>query len=183
MSKSENKARISIRKLDNDNIVLHDDKSEYSKEFQVKIQHFYLIIFTKNNRCYSKFMDGEKTIRKLSTKPKYLNLKFIIAICPKKYSIPQKLISLSKTNHPRIFVNVNAASLDVYKGVKISTELSVIKYKDSVKLEEDSEFSYKSTFCTEGTETKKTCKNDFGICRRTFWRKYFVKTRIGCLVF
>ena len=80
----------------------------------------------------------------------------------------EKLISLSKTNHPRIFVNVNAASLDVYKGVKISTELSVREYKDSVKLEEDSEFSCKSTFCTEGTETKKTCKNDFGICQDEF---------------
>jgi hypothetical protein len=33
---------------------------------------------------------------------------------------------------------------------------------------QDSEFSYKSTFCTEGTETKKTCKNDFGICQDEF---------------
>ena len=148
MSKSENKARISVRKLDNDNIVLHDDKSEYSKEFQVKIQRFYLIIFTKNNRCYSKFMDGEKTIRKLLTKPKYLNLKFIIAICPKKYSITQKLISLSndKLKNKRLNMIKTWNHVQCLKNFLKYHELSIedIRYH-YWKLELMSELNTKST--------------------------------------
>lgn len=46
------------------------------------------------------------------------------------------LISLAKTEVPRIFVNVNAPSLDSYKGVKYCQSLCVRDYGDRLKIVE-----------------------------------------------
>ena len=46
----------------------------------------------------------------------------------------ETLIKLSNVSNPRIFVNVNAASLDSYKGVKFGDELCVRIYKDKINV-------------------------------------------------
>ena len=47
----------------------------------------------------------------------------------------KELASLAKTEPPRLFVNVNAASLDSYKGVKYCSELCVREYGDKLHVE------------------------------------------------
>ena len=106
--------RISVTKLDKDTLVLHDNKSSDSKPFQIKIQHFYLIIFTRSKKCYSKFINGETAIEKFLTKPRYLHLKHIIGICPKKYSLMQYFHLLSNNKYKKI-QNLKSSILDTNK--------------------------------------------------------------------
>ena len=47
------------------------------------------------------------------------------------------LISLTKLTSPRMFVNVNGASLDSYKGVKFGKSLCLREYNDSFTVKED----------------------------------------------
>lgn len=47
----------------------------------------------------------------------------------------EKLISLTKTDYPQAFVNINGLSIDSYKGVKVTDKLCFRKYGDSVKVE------------------------------------------------
>ena len=58
----------------------------------------------------------------------------------------ETLKSLSSTEYPRIFVNVNGASVDEYKGVKFTDVLCVRTYGDKIKLEdtEDGKLSHYS---------------------------------------
>lgn len=44
------------------------------------------------------------------------------------------LTSLSKTEYPRLFVNVNGASIDSYKGVKFTEKLCVREYGDTSEI-------------------------------------------------
>ena len=44
------------------------------------------------------------------------------------------LISLTNVNEPRMFVNVNGASIDKYKGVKIGKSLCTRRYHDTFKV-------------------------------------------------
>jgi len=48
----------------------------------------------------------------------------------------EKLISLSSTEYPRVFVNVNGASTDKYEGVKFTDILCVRNYGDSIKIDD-----------------------------------------------
>ena len=48
----------------------------------------------------------------------------------------ETLISLSKTDEPRMFVNVNGASVNKYKGVKFGKSLCVRQYNDKFNVEE-----------------------------------------------
>ena len=47
------------------------------------------------------------------------------------------LIKLTETEYPRLFVNVNGASLDSYKGVKYCKNLCVRDYGDTLKIVEN----------------------------------------------
>ena len=49
----------------------------------------------------------------------------------------ETLIKLSNVSNPRIFINVNAASLDSYKGVKFCDELCVRIYKDKINVTQE----------------------------------------------
>lgn len=51
----------------------------------------------------------------------------------------ETLVSLSSTEYPRVFVNVNGASLDQYKGVKYTSKLCVRKYGDGMKIVDEEE--------------------------------------------
>jgi len=56
----------------------------------------------------------------------------------------ETLVSLSSTEYPRMFVNVNGASADKYEGAKFTDVLCVRKYGDSIKLtdEDDSKHAH-----------------------------------------
>ncbi len=51
----------------------------------------------------------------------------------------EALISLASIKTPRIFVNVNGASLDSYKGVKYCKELCIRDYGDTLHVHKDNE--------------------------------------------
>lgn len=68
------------------------------------------------------------------------------------------LISLVSLDAPRIFVNVNAASLDSYKGVKTGEELCIRNYKDRIKIEDKGEFKESHLLPITGNDTySQTC--------------------------
>ena len=46
----------------------------------------------------------------------------------------ESLAALSSEKYPGTFVNINAASLDSYKGVKIANKVVVRKYKDNLEI-------------------------------------------------
>ncbi len=50
----------------------------------------------------------------------------------------KELASLARTEVPRMFVNVNGASLDSYKGVKYCKELCIREYGDKIHVEKSS---------------------------------------------
>lgn len=46
----------------------------------------------------------------------------------------EKLVALSKTESPRMFVNVNGLSIDRYKGVKFASDLCIKDYQDRINI-------------------------------------------------
>ena len=72
----------------------------------------------------------------------------------------KKLFSLAKTEPPRAFVNINALSLDSYKGAKICKDLCIRNYGDSVAAVHDKDDRYHADYvmgngntpCLPGTD-------------------------------
>ena len=75
----------------------------------------------------------------------------------------EKLISICKTDYPRMFVNVNAASLDEYKGVKFAETLCDREYNDILEVSGDEKLT--ARFKSGATETVKDSRSDYYICR------------------
>jgi len=75
----------------------------------------------------------------------------------------EKLISICKTDYPRMFVNVNAASLDEYKGVKFAEVLCDREYNDILEVSGDEKLT--ARFKSGKTETVKDIRSDYDICR------------------
>ena len=73
------------------------------------------------------------------------------------------LISLAKTDTPRIFVNVNGASVDAYKGVHLNRGLCVREYNDAIELSQkcDASDEYKSEYKPGEQFTEKLDGFDF----------------------
>lgn len=62
----------------------------------------------------------------------------------------EALVSMSKTESPRMFVNVNGLSIDKYKGCKFTTDLCIKDYRDRINVTpEDKDFKGRETFKTE----------------------------------
>jgi len=57
-----------------------------------------------------------------------------------------KLLKLAKTEVPRAFINLNALSLDSYKGVKFCRELCVRNYGDAVNAVHDKDDRYHADY-------------------------------------
>ncbi|MCR5189461.1 MAG: 5'/3'-nucleotidase SurE [Treponema sp.] len=79
----------------------------------------------------------------------------------------ENLMKLVSLEAPRIFVNVNAASLDSYKGVKLGEELCVRNYMDKIKIENKVDYSESHLLPGGGNETySPTC--DHSIIREGY---------------
>lgn len=79
----------------------------------------------------------------------------------------EALIKLTNTEGPRIFVNVNAASLDSYKGVKFGNELCARVYKDKINVVEEDGFLKSHIIPGRGVdEYSPTC--DYNIIRQGY---------------
>lgn len=82
----------------------------------------------------------------------------------------EKLVSLSQTDvkNRRTFVNINALSSDSYKGVKVSDEISLRTYKDSIEIVEEGD-ELKSIYHPGGSLSLVHFQNgDEAICRDGF---------------
>lgn len=78
----------------------------------------------------------------------------------------EKLMSLSKTEFPQVFVNVNALSLDEYKGVKLTDKINFRIYGDSVNVVNIKGNEYKTEFrCGHAEESKIDINSDLQYCR------------------
>lgn len=74
----------------------------------------------------------------------------------------ETLISLAKTDFPRIFVNVNADSLDEYKGVKFNDSLCRRHYNDSMKISKcETSDEYDSVFHCGKQVTDSSSNGDY----------------------
>lgn len=72
------------------------------------------------------------------------------------------LVSLSSTESPRMFVNVNGASVDEYKGVKYTSKLCIREYGDSLQLIEKDDGLY-AHYVMGGNPSKNYDKEADGI--------------------
>lgn len=52
----------------------------------------------------------------------------------------EQLVAMTSVEYPRVFVNVNAASLDEYKGVKVANSLCTQKYGDHLTIEDKGDY-------------------------------------------
>lgn len=77
----------------------------------------------------------------------------------------EKLIFLCSLEYPRAFVNINASSLDSYKGAKLANELCVRNYGDSIKFKKDGEKISESEIVMGQNHTEVLPETDFGISR------------------
>ena len=77
----------------------------------------------------------------------------------------EKLISLCSLEYPRSFVNINASSLDTYKGAKIANQLCVRNYGDSIKFKKEGDKVSESEIVMGANRTEKLPDTDFGISR------------------
>ena len=80
----------------------------------------------------------------------------------------EKLISLCTLEYPRSFVNINASSLDSYKGAKIANELCFRNYGDSIKFKKDGDNVSESEIVMGENHTELLPDTDFGISRNGY---------------
>lgn len=82
----------------------------------------------------------------------------------------EKLVSLSRLDSPRMFVNVNGASIDSYKGYKFTNDLCLRDYEDKIKLtaSENDINLYTSSFVPGSGETYSKENGDFRAVRDGF---------------
>ena len=77
----------------------------------------------------------------------------------------EKLLSMAKITPPRAFVNVNALSVDKYKGVVVTNKLCVRQYNDKVLAIHDGNDKYHTEFVMGHNETPDIPDTDYGICK------------------
>ena len=80
----------------------------------------------------------------------------------------EKLISLAKFDVPRAFVNVNALSIDKYKGAETASSLCVRRYNDSMKTEKLSDTEMKTRLVSAANRTENFGNDDYSVCRKEF---------------
>lgn len=80
-----------------------------------------------------------------------------------------QLIKMAKTDFPQAFVNVNALSIDEYKGVKITDKTNFRYYGDRVKIIHEKDNQYKTQFIFGGGENEIVEENtDLYYCNQGF---------------
>lgn len=80
-----------------------------------------------------------------------------------------QLIKLAKTDFPQAFVNVNALSIEKYKGVKITDKTNFRYYGDRVKIIHEKDNQYKTQFILGGGENEVVEENtDLYYCNQGF---------------
>ncbi len=77
----------------------------------------------------------------------------------------EKLLGLAKIDPPRAFVNINALSVDSYKGVKFTDKPCVRQYGDKTIVVHDKDDKYHSEFVMGNNQTELLSDTDYGICR------------------
>lgn len=75
----------------------------------------------------------------------------------------ETLIGLTSLEFPRMFVNVNGASRDSYKGVKFAEELCIRNYGDKLEIVEKGD-RFTSVFKMGDNVTTENPKSDYSIC-------------------
>lgn len=79
----------------------------------------------------------------------------------------ETLISLTRLSPPRMFVNVNGASLDKYKGVKFGKSLCIRQYNDSFNVTEENG-TFVSHFFPGESVAEYECDSDVNIVRNGY---------------
>lgn len=80
----------------------------------------------------------------------------------------EKLFSLSRMEYPRAFVNINALSVDSYKGAKITGEPCKRLYGDKVVAIHDKDDKYHTEFIMGRNQTELLENTDYGLCRNGY---------------
>ena len=80
----------------------------------------------------------------------------------------EKLLSLSKMEPPRAFVNINALSVENYKGVKFAEKPCTRVYGDKTIVIHDKDDKYHTEFVMGRNQTPLLSNTDFGICREGY---------------
>lgn len=80
----------------------------------------------------------------------------------------EKLLGLARITPPRAFVNINALSLDNYKGVKIADKPCIRRYGDKTIVVHDKDDKYHTEFIMGENNTPVLNDTDFGICRQEY---------------
>lgn len=80
----------------------------------------------------------------------------------------KKLLSLSRIEYPRTFVNVNGASVEKYSGAVFTNKLCQLTYKDKIKIIKKSENVYESEFVFGENITESGNNTDFDICQNEY---------------
>ena len=75
------------------------------------------------------------------------------------------LMSLCTLKAPRSFVNINACSLDSYKGANLTSELCLRNYKDSINFIDKGDGLFETEIVMGENITEKLPETDFGITR------------------
>jgi len=77
----------------------------------------------------------------------------------------EKLLELVKMDYPRAFVNINALSLDSYKGVKLTNQLCNKQIRDKLTLIPQGENEMKTLLTYGNNETSMNAGEDFKECK------------------
>ncbi len=80
----------------------------------------------------------------------------------------EKLLGLAKITPPRAFVNINAISVDSYKGVRFADKPCVREYGDKTIVVHDKDDKYHTEFVMGSNKTPVLENTDFGICRNGY---------------
>lgn len=80
----------------------------------------------------------------------------------------EKLVSLSRIDFPRTFVNVNGAAIEKYKGVVFTNKLCQRNYNDKIMFNKKSDNIYESEFVFGENITEVGDKSDFDICHNGY---------------
>ena len=87
----------------------------------------------------------------------------------------EKLAGMAGTSVPYSFVNINAMSLESYRGMKMTSEACVREYGDNVRLEK-TENGYKSYFIPGAADTLGSEECDYRVTKEGFVSVSIVKS-------
>ena len=80
----------------------------------------------------------------------------------------EKLLGLAKNTPPRAFININAMSVDSYKGVRFADKPCVREYGDKTIVVHDKDDKYHTEFVMGCNKTPVLEDTDYGICRNGY---------------